>query len=225
MYKRLLATLAFAVVAAAPAGAATINYIVDNTNPISIPGLTGFATTGAMMNGLEVTACFTVLGCETRSWAAGGPPNSGGVSGTNWGVTLTGDTFTAPWQFTADANAVGQLISLLLDGSNSFTIFDRTQPSTGTAGSAQGADWNTALNGNTMIDVTYRNPTGIGAAAPVGDLFQQVFVDFLGTGPRGNFSFTQDTDNDSRFQVPEPSSLLLLGLGGLALAFVRRRRA
>jgi hypothetical protein len=224
MFKRLLATLAFAVVAAAPASAATITYIVDNTTPISIPGLTGFATTGAMMNGLEVTACFSSIGCETRTWAAGGPPNSGGVSGTNWTLNVTGDTFTAPWIFTAQADTVGTLLTLLLDGSNSFTIFDRTLPSPGTDGSAQGRDWDTALNGNTTIDVTYSNPTGIGAAAPVGDLFQMVFVDFLGTGPRGGFTFFQDTDNDSRFQVPEPSSLLLLGLGMLAMAFARRRR-
>lgn len=222
MFKRLLATLAIAVVAAAPASAATINYFEDNTTPISIPGLTGFSTTGAMMNGLEVTACFSTLGCQTRSWAASGP-NSGGVAGTDWSVSLTGDSFDQPWQFTI-GDSVGQLLTLLLDGSNSFTIFDRTEPSPGTDGSAQGRDWDTALNGSTTIDVTYSNPTGIGAAAPVGDLFQMVLANFGQTGPRTSFTFFQDTDNDSRFRVPEPSSLLLLGLGGLALAFARRRR-
>ena len=75
------------------------------------------------------------------------------------------------------------------------------------------------------INVTFLDPTRIGGAAAVGDIFQQVFVEFGDTGPRADFTFRQDTDNDSRFnQIPEPSTLLLLGLGMLAFAGVHRRR-
>ena len=222
MLRKLLAASALAFAVASPASGATINYIVDNTDPISIPGLTGFATTGAMMDNLRVRACFSLAGCESRLWADTGA-TSGGVSGTGWGLNLTGDTFTADWNFTMSDN-LGQLVSILLDGSNAFTIFDRTEPSFGTDGSAQGRDWTTGLNAGTVIDVTYSNPTGIGAAPPVGDLFQMVFVEFLdGTGPRTNFSFQQDTDNDARFAIPEPSTLLLIGLAALGLAATRRR--
>ena len=224
MLKRLLATTALAFAVSAPATAAIINYLPPAGAPADIPGLTGFATSGSMMDGLAVTACFTSF-CETRAWTDGGGPNAGGVSGTGWGLTLDGDTFSDDWMFNIGANT-GQLLTLLLDGRTGLTIFDRTQPSTGTAGSAQGRDWTTALNGGTSIDVTYLNPTGVGGAAPVGDLFQQVFVSFLDlSGPRTSFTFQQDTDNDSRFfQVPEPSSLLLLGLGVLAMSLVRRRQ-
>jgi hypothetical protein len=107
-----------------------------------------------------------------------------------------------------------------------LTIFDRTLGgAVGTPGSALGRDWTSALGDNTTINVTFLDPTTINGAPAVNDIFQQVFVDFGATGPRVDFTFRQDTDNDSRFNdVPEPSTLLLLGLGMLAFAGVHRRR-
>ena len=225
MIKRLLTAFALTAAVAAPAGAATISYFEGGV-ATSIPGLTGFATTGAMMDGMQVTACFTVLGCQTRSWADLAAPDSGGVSGTGWGLSMTGDSFSAPWLFDFASDNLGQLVSLLLDGRAGLTVFDRTLPNQGTPGSAQGLDWTTTLNGGTLIDVTYRDPTNIDGALAVGDLFQQVFVSFGQTGPRTDFSFSQDTDNDSRAtgKVPEPSTLLLLGIGLLGVAGLRYRR-
>jgi hypothetical protein len=224
MIKRLLAALSFAVVVATPTGAATINY-AEGGAQADIPGLTGFATTGRFMDGMTVTACFTVLGCETRFWADRAAPNSGGVAGTNWDLSMAGDTFSANWTFDI-GQEVGQLVSLLLDGRTGLTIFDRTFGGAfGTDGSALGTDWTTALNGGTIIDVTYLDRIGIGGAAPVGDIFQQVFVEFGTTGPRTDFTFVVDTDNDARLvvKVPEPSTLMLLALAMFALGRFARK--
>lgn len=221
MIKRLMAAFAFAAVVSTPVSGAII--YAEGGVTTDIPGLTGFMTTGSLMDGMQVTACFSGIGCETRAWADLGA-GSGGVTGTGWGLSLTGDSFGGDWQFDF-TDSPGQLQTLLLDGRGALTIFDRTfGGAEGTLGSARGLDWTSALGGNTTINVTFLDPTTVGGALAVGDLFQQVFVNFGDTGPRIDFTFQQDTDNDSRLQVPEPSTLLLLGLGMLAFAGVHRRR-
>ena len=225
MIKRLMAAFAFAAVVSTPVSGA----IIYNTGGVAvdIPGLTGFSTTGAMMDGMQVTACFTGNVCETRAWADGGGADSGGVVGTGWALSLIGDSFFQNWQFDF-TNDPGQLLTLRLDGEGALTIFDRTfGGANGTPGSAHGLDWNSALGADTTINVTFLDPTTIDGAAAVGDIFQQVLVDFGVTGPTDDFTFVQDTDNDSRFNpptIPEPSTLLLLVLGMLAFAGVHRRR-
>ena len=227
MIKRLMVVFAFAAVVSTPVSA-VISYS-ENGVQTDIPGVAGFQTNGARMDGMQVTACFSGIGCETRAWADGGGAGSGGVTGTGWALSVTGDTFTADWEFDF-TNTPGQLLTLLLDGRGALTIFDRTRLAGdpggifGSTGSFRGLDWTSALGDNTDIDVIFRDPTTVGGAPVVGDLFQQVFVDFGDTGPRVDFTFQQDTDNDSRLQIPEPSTLLLLGLGMLAFAGVHRQR-
>jgi hypothetical protein len=225
MIKRLMAAFAFAAVVSTPVSGA-IMYAEDNTTPANVPGLTGFQTDGSMMDNMLVTACFSNAGCQQLSWGQLGG-TSGGVANLDWSLTLAGDSFNTDWEFDFLAADLGLLQSLRLDARLALTIFDRTFGGVeGTLGSALGLDWDSLLGANTTINVTYLNPTSVGLAGAVGDLFQQVLVEFGDTGPRDDFAFVQDTDNDSRFGiVPEPSTLLLLGLGMLAFAGVHRRRA
>ncbi len=228
VYRISLVGAAVAACLALPAQAQVV-YATDGTTA-GIPGLTGFATTGADMTGLNVTATFGNGFSQSLAWGTTGP-SAGGVFGTGWSLTLNGDSFNTGWLF--DFTTIqAQLTRLVLDGSTGLTILDRTNPSTGTPGSSSGLDFNFVTGScvGCMATATYGGLTSIGAAAAVGDLFQKVSVDFTGgTGPRVDWSFVQDTDNDSRFVpgIPEPETyaLMLGGLGLVSWVAKRRRRA
>lgn len=227
--KKTLQIGAAVIAATAWMGAANAAVIVskDNTTTVSIPGLTGFATTGAMMDGMRVTATFQNQFSQTLAWADTGAA-SGGVAGAGWRLTQAGDTFSQPWTFSFTGTDL-QLVSLVLDasGPGQVTILDTDNPNQGTPGSAQGNDF-TISSGCVGCDGTavYSNQIAIGANPAVGDIYHTLTVTFTGgTGPRADFQFLQDTDNDVRLnQVPEPSALALVGLALAGVGFMRARR-
>lgn len=222
-----ISVAALAVCALASTAQAGVTITTTPLPPVDAPGLTGYTTTGANMAGLSVTVAFNGGPDNTFAWATTGA-TSGGVTTALWSLSLAGDSFGTPWLFSfLSPNNALQLTHLALNGTTGFTIFDRTDPSPGTDGSAQGLDFAFASGcASCNALVNYSGQTGIAGADPLGDLWQAVDVTFSGgTGPRTDFSFVQDTDNDIRAMVPEPETYALMfgGLGLMALIARRRR--
>lgn len=211
-----LSALVVAASLYAASAQAVVVYNEDNTTPDSIAGVAGFATNGALMSGMNVTATFSGGFSQTVAWGVTGP-DAGAATGAGWSLSEGGDTFGSIWTFSFLADTLGQLVSLTLDGAPGLTLFDRFfDDNFGTDGSARGIDFQFSGAPDFDVTATYSRPIGIGAAPPVGDLFHQLSIGFGAGGPRaGSFSFVQDTDNDAARQIPEPG---LLGLFGLALA-------
>src|SRR5574343_962079 len=134
----LLAGLTAATLTIGQAQAA-VSYANDATNTVSIPGLTGFGTTGAMMSGMTVTATFAG-GTEVAYWGTTGAI-SGGVSGSGWSISQSDTTYDSPWNFAFAAGTALQLTKLVFNGATGLTVFDRTfGDDWGPDGSAPGFD-------------------------------------------------------------------------------------
>jgi hypothetical protein len=124
-----------------------------------------------------------------------------------------------------------------INGQENFTSIGGTDltPYFGTAGSYRGVD---AFELNSDFKATanaqYSGPAQIGAAAPVGDIFRFLDIDFTGGGQqlgllqKESFNFEADTDKvvlpGGGGQVPVPPTVWLLGSGLLGLGLMRWRR-
>jgi hypothetical protein len=228
-FKNLHKNLASACASIALVGAIQVNaaqVVTDMTTVVEVPAITGFTTTGAQMTGMTVTALFRGGFTETLAWTATGT-QSGTVSGTDWGITESGTTFAnEAWHVTNTSGS--RLVELKFDGAPGLTVFDIIPSATITEGSATGKAFKSNLGDDNLIVATYSAAVKlIGAAAPLGDLFQRLSVDFTGVaygGVSGAFKFSQDTDNSSRLNaVPAPAMLVFFGLGLLALRWSSRK--
>lgn len=208
--------------------APVVSITTSNVGAASTTGLAGFATFGNDMVGMRVTGFFADQTNQALTWAATGS-GVGGVSGL-FSVGVNGDTFTADWTVTTTKS----LTSLLFEGQPGDTVFDRTQPSFGTDGSAQGADF--AYRGDGLegaIRVLYSRPLSLNAAPALGDLWVNMFVDLAGLtggglGADQTLRFRQDADNVALAgdinPIPVPAALPLLGSALLGLGLLRRRQ-
>jgi hypothetical protein len=219
--------------------AATISISQSAGTIYTTTGISPTITNGNNMDGMRVTAVISngasVL-TLTRAWADSADPDTGGVTFTtpDFALSVMGDTFEANnWLLDTSNAGDWRILSLAFDGSTAQTVFDRTfGGSFGTPNSVSGRDFAGFSTFSGSIGALYSNLVGVGANAPVGDLFANVLLSF-GDGSFANaltsgrqYHFSLDTDTAASALAPEPGSMLLLGTGLIALgAGLRRVRA
>jgi hypothetical protein len=163
---------------------------------------------------------------------AAGAGGFGSAVGTQWSLSVDGDTFGAIWILTNDF--IHAMTGLRIYAAPGDTVFDRTFGGLfGTPGSASGWDFELVAGPLDLdINVTYSEIVNLTGFAAVGDLYATMSLAF-DLRPGEIIEFIADTDNASVAgdirprPVPEPAAIALIGIGllGLGLAVHRRRRA
>jgi hypothetical protein len=219
-------TLAGAALAASAATLPAQIIATDAGVPFVAAAVTASDVTGSDMGGLLVTAFFTDGSSAAGAW--------GDLGAGLWGVTLPSfslrlpgpaNTFGTPWIFLNTSGA--GLTRLVLNGAPGGTVFDILAPNPITPGSAEGRAMELIGGDPFVTTATYRNLVGIGAALPLGDLYETLDITFQAPVSLTAIEFITDTDLVGRVtQAPEPATygMLAFGLAAMAAA-VRRRRA
>jgi hypothetical protein len=224
------------LLAAAPAEAQVVVTEVG-TPYVSSEPTASFATTGALMNGMLVTATFGDV-VSSGTWGSLG----GVLSGVQTSLFVVfHDSFFATgsdmtWSLT-NLSFDRPLTRLKFEGAPGLTVFDLEfgplGNQVGTPGSSTGAHLTLPFPLAADATVTYRNQVAVLGSPAVGDLYEEVEL-VMGTGlaPRTRVFFAMDTDNlpanativPGGSVVPEPATLALLATGLLVTAAVGRRR-
>jgi hypothetical protein len=214
------------------------NVVTEVGTPhVSSQPTASFATTGALMNGMIVTATIGDV-VSSGVWGLLGGVLSG-VQTSQFVVfhdsfVATGSDMT--WSL-SNLSFDRPLTRLRFEGAPGLTVFDLDigpgGGAIGTPGSSTGVHLTLPFPLAANATVTYRNQVAVLGSPPVGDLYEEVEL-VLGTGlaPRTRIFFAMDTDNlpanativPGGSVVPEPATLALLATGLLVTAAVGRRR-
>ena len=197
----------------------------DAVGPKTTTGLTGFTTEGDDMVGMTVRVTYGDNTTSSAVWAATGA-DAGAATGSDWSLSLDGDSFGAAWEF--DVTGSKRVSKIFLNGAPGMTVFDILADDGYTAGSALGAPFEILSGISTPDNVTanYSNPLSLNADAHLGDLYVTLAIDLgdQAIAPGSGFTFRADTDNAVTEIVPEPATMSVLALGALA-AWRRKKKA
>jgi len=218
MKKILLAGL-FSALIATESNAAVV---YDPGTTYETTALTGFLTTGDMMDGMTITAFLSSGAAESFVWYDIGNL-MGGIYGTGWYLRVYGDSYLYDWILLADVF----IDRIIIDAGPGNSVFDILWQNNlnGTAGSARGITFSVVSGlSNANVTATYRDMVALTGSDPVGDLWKVLDISFHAPYS-GYLRFKADTDNiaipgdldalpdpDSA-PVPEPSTLILIGSG------------
>ena len=218
---------------ALPVYATDFVYFDNSGTTYSTAALTGFSTTGAMMDGMTVTADFEDGSHETAVWADSSSI-SGIASGNGWSLEESGDTFGGTWTLKHDFDDRGAMYSIRIDAGAGNSVFDISWNGFGTNGSASGLTYETTSTESCDVLASYHGLVAISGNAAVGDLYRTLSLSFRAAGDHSipgffgrSMTFKADTDNlqfaGDIVPTPEPSTMLLLGFGLMGLAGMRRK--
>jgi hypothetical protein len=158
--------------------------------------LTGYQTTGNLMDGMRVTVGYLSGGFETQIWGTVGRASdkSGGAFGSSWSLTQTGDTFGFRdgtwWPWTLNVSGNRPITAINIDAVPGNTVFDNIAGRTVTPNSADGRPFTLYYSTNGPDAVDYTVPIDISQ----GDLFGQLTLRW-NQGFSGRLQFLADTDN------------------------------
>ncbi|MBP0016082.1 MAG: PEP-CTERM sorting domain-containing protein [Cyanobacteria bacterium SBLK] len=177
--------------------------------------------TGADMVGMEIEVGFLDGSSELAIWQVTGA-DSGSAIGTDWNLSVNGDTLSAPWDLSYTGD--GAIRSLYIDTSLGNAVFDWVFLPELTPETGSGNDF-VSSSGTKPNVLSYNNFVG-----NFGDIFTLLKVYWYDgiTKSETPFTFSIDTDGIERLDpdpepVPEPTATLGI-LGALVLGTVSLRK-
>jgi hypothetical protein len=224
--------LASLFLASAPVATAAVVYSASGGTAYQAPALTGFATSGDMMDGMFVRVKYADGSVAADAWGSTGVGAGAASAAGMFLLSESGDTFGGVWSLTN--HYASAITHFSLFGAPGNTVFDRTTPSFGTDGSFAGMDFVfVGASAGRSASVEYTDIFNLTGFPAVSDVYVTLNVDIsmdsLLTGH--TLTFNQDTDNADAArggisQVPDSGmTSLLIGLGLAGLVALRRRLA